>query len=169
MKIGISKRWACTLVLLIPAFLHLFPILYIISISLKSASEVFAFPPSLIPAAPGLANYSKAFEVAPLGRFLLNSAIVSFSVTILQVATSIGAAFALARLEFPGKKIALSIVMGTMMVPGEVTIIPNYLTIIGMGWLDHYIAMIAPFSASGFGVFLLFQFFKSIPKNSKKQ
>ena len=164
MKGRISIRWVSTLVLLIPAILHLFPILYIISISLKSPAEVFAFPPSLIPDAPGLANYSKAFEVAPLGRFLVNSMIVSLAVTLLQLLTSIWAAFALARLEFLGKNIILGLVVATMMVPAEVTIIPNYMTIIGFGWLDHYIAMIAPFSASGFGVFLLYQFFKSIPK-----
>jgi sn-glycerol 3-phosphate transport system permease protein len=103
-------------------------------------------------------------HTAPLARFLLNSFIVATAITVLQVFTAILAALALARFEFPGRGIALGFILATMMVPGEVTIIPNYFTMASLGWLDTYAALIFPFAASGFGVFLLYQFFRSIPK-----
>ena len=157
------QRFLATLVLCLPALAHLFPILYMLSLSFKSATEVFEYPPNLIPAAFDFANYVTAIKAAPLARFLLNSLIVSLSVTALQLVTSILAAFALARIEFPGKKFFLAVILATMMVPGEVTILPNYLTIARLGWLDTYRSMIVPSAASGFGVFLLYQFFRTIP------
>lgn len=158
-----GMRLAATLLLCLPAALHFFPVVYMLSLSLKTAAEIFVYPPNLLPASLDLANYIKAFEAAPLARFLVNSLIVAVGVTLLQLITSVLAAFALARVEFRGKKLVLGLILATMMVPGEVTIVPNYLTIAGLGWLDTYAAMIAPFAASGFGVFLLYQFFKTIP------
>jgi len=158
-----NKRLWATVVLCLPAIAHIFPVLYMLSLSFKSAGEIFQYPPKLIPTTFDLANYVKAFESAPLARFLFNSLVVSLGVTLLQLVTSVLAAFALARLEFGGKKLLLGLVLATMMVPGEVTIVPNYLTIAHFGWLDTYVSMIAPFAASGFGVFLLYQFFRTIP------
>ena len=164
MGLGMTKtRWLATLILCLPALAHIFPVLYMLSLSFKTAQEIFKYPPDLVPAAFDLANYFKAFEAAPLARFLLNSLIVSVGVTLLQLVTSVLAAFALARVEFYGKKIMLGLILATMMVPGEVTIVPNYLTIARFGWLDTYTSMIVPFAASGFGVFLLYQFFQTIP------
>jgi ABC-type glycerol-3-phosphate transport system permease component len=90
--------------------------------------------------------------------------VVSATMTFFQVLTAILAAYALARIEFRGKKLILGLIIATMMVPGEVTIIPNYLTVAKLNWIDTYQALIVPFSASGFGVFLLYQFMESIPK-----
>lgn len=157
------KRAFLTLLLCLPAFAHFFPVLYLLSLSFKTGAEVFAYPPHLWPASFDVANYAKAFDAAPLARFLLNSLFVSICITLLQLVTAIGAAYALARLNFPGKKWMLALIVATMMVPGEITVVPNYMTIAHLGWLDTYAAMIVPFSASGFGIFLLYQFFRTIP------
>lgn len=158
------NRLIATAILFIPAIVHLFPIIYVLSLSFKDKTEVFKYPPHLIPNHFGWANYTAALDTAPLGRFLLNSLLVAASITFLQVLTAILAAYALARIKFRGKKLILGLIIATMMVPGEVTIIPNYLTVAKLNWIDTYQALIIPFSASGFGVFLLYQFMQSIPK-----
>jgi len=117
----------------------------------------------LMPRQFDISNFIAAFEAAPLARFLVNSLLVSSAITILQVVTSILAAFALARMEFRGRALLLSLILATMMVPGEVTIIPNYLTVASFGWLDRYPGLVGPYAASGFGIFLLYQFFRTIP------
>jgi sn-glycerol 3-phosphate transport system permease protein len=111
-----------------------------------------------------LDNFYNAWNAAPLGRFLINSLIVAGLITLSQCLTAILAAFALSRLEFWGQKLVFMLVIATMLVPGEVTIIPNYLTISRLNWVDTYQALIVPYAVSGFGVFLLYQFFKTIPK-----
>lgn len=159
-----KTKFAATLFLLIPAIVHLFPILYVLSLSMKDKIEVFQHPPSLIPQQLSFANYTAALETAPLARFLLNSMIVAGAMTLLQMSTSLLAAYALARMEFTGRKLILGLILATMMVPGEITMIPNYLTVASLGWIDTYFGLIAPFTASGFGIFLLYQFIKGIPK-----
>lgn len=158
-----ARFWA-TVLLLIPALLQVFPILYVISLSFKEKAEVFKYPPALMPEHFHFTNYATALSAAPLGRFLLNSIFVASAITLLQVLTAVLAAYSLARIEFKGKRLILGLILATMMVPGEVTVIPNYLTVARLGWIDTYRALILPFSASGFGVFLLYQFMKSIPK-----
>lgn len=161
---GERRRLKATMLLLVPALLHLFPLVYLVCISLKVGPEVIAYPPRILPSHLDLANYAAALRTAPLLRFLLNSLVVASAITALQVLTSLLAAFALARFEFHGRGAALAFILATMMVPGEVTIIPNYFTMARLGWLDSYRALIVPFAGSGFGVFLLYQFFRSIPK-----
>lgn len=158
------RRWIATGVLLLPALVQLFPIFYLVCISFKIGGEVIQYPPTVLPKQIDFQNYRQAMAAAPLFRFLFNSLVVALGITALQVFTSILAAYALARLEFPGKKVALALILATMMVPGEVTIIPNYFTLAGLNWLNTYAGLIFPFSASGFGVFLLYQFFRTVPR-----
>lgn len=159
-----KRRFWATVFLSLPAALHFFPVFYLLCISFKVGAEVIQYPPVLLPERFNLANYVEALHAAPLARFLLNSFIVASAMTLLQVLTAVLAAFALARLEFKGKKLVLAFIMATMMVPGEVTIIPNYFTLAKWNWLNTYQGLIVPFAASGFGIFLLYQFFRSIPK-----
>ncbi len=158
------RRRIATLVLFLPAFPQVFPIFYLVCLSFKLGGEVIQYPPNILPKQIDFENYRAALAAAPLFRFLLNSLIVSLGITALQVFTSILAAYALARLEFRGKRVALVLILATMMVPGEVTIIPNYFTLASLDWLNTYSGLIFPFSASGFGVFLLYQFFRTVPK-----
>jgi sn-glycerol 3-phosphate transport system permease protein len=163
-KLEKRVRTLSTLLLFVPAVLQLFPILYVISLSFKDKAEVFKYPPALLPEHIHHANYLTALNAAPLGRFLINSLVVASAITFFQVLTAILAAYALARMEFFGKKLIFGLIIATMMVPGEVTIIPNFLTVAKLNWIDTYQGLILPFAASGFGVFLLYQFMRSIPK-----
>jgi len=157
-------RYLATLILSLPALAHAFPLFYLLCISFKLGPEVIQYPPSLLPRHLDLTNYRVALETAPLFRFLLNSFLVATAITFLQILTGILAAFALARMEFRGKTVVFSVILATMMVPGEVTIIPNYFLLAHWDWLNTYRGLILPFSASGFGVFLLYQFFRAVPK-----
>jgi ABC-type glycerol-3-phosphate transport system permease component len=163
-KLMRNPRFWATLLLLIPALIQFFPILYMLSISVKTSGDVFTWPPTLIPETFFWQNYPDAMNTAPLLRFLFNSLVAACGIMVVQVVTSVLAAFALARMEFRGKNVILWLILATMMIPGEVTIIPNYLTVASLDWIDTYQALIVPFSASGFGVFLLYQFFRTVPK-----
>jgi len=159
-----QTRRLATAVLFIPALVQFFPLFYLICMSFKVGGEVMSYPPDLLPHSLNPINYQTAWESAPLWRFLLNSIVVAGFITLLQVVTSILAAYALARMEFRGKKIIFLLIVATMMVPGEVTIIPNYFTLARLDWINTFYALIVPFSASGFGIFLLYQFFRTLPK-----
>jgi ABC-type glycerol-3-phosphate transport system permease component len=159
------RRTLAALILLIPALLQAFPLFYLLCMSFKVGGEVMAYPPRVLPRSLTGANYAAALHTAPLWRFLFNSLAVSAAITALQVLTAILAAFALARFEFPGKTLVFGLIVATMLVPGEVTIIPNYFTMARLGWIDTYAGLIVPFSASGFGIFMLYQFFRAIPKD----
>ena len=159
-----SSRLLATCLLLVPAVLHGFPIFYMLSVSFKEAAEAYQFPPSLLPSHPVLSNYSDALHAAPLWQFMLNSLIAALGITVIQMLTSILAAYALARIEFKGRKIVLGFVVAMLMVPSEITIVPNYLMMVRTGLIDTHLALIAPFSASAFGIFLLYQFFSGVPR-----
>ena len=160
----LKKRIWATLVLLLPALVQAFPLVYLLCVSWKEGSEVIQYPPKFFPKGLNWINYHEALSAAPLVRFLINSAVVASSITLLQLFTSVLAAYALSRLEFRGQKWVMGLIVGTMMIPGEVTIIPNYYTLAAWNGLNTFSALIVPFSASGFGIFFLYQFFKTIPK-----
>ena len=157
------NRRRATILLATPALVQLFPMFYLLCMSFKIGGEVIKYPPQILPNALDFSNYATALSRAPLWRFLLNSLVVATAITLLQLLTSILAAYALARLKFPGKSWVLAGIVATMMIPGEVTIIPNYFTIIQLDWLNTYCGLVSPFAVSGFGIFLLYQFFRSIP------
>src|SRR6266496_2350740 len=141
----------------------LFPFLWMISTSLKADSEVLIYPPTWIPSRFVWENYAEVLRLVPFGRFLMNTTIVAVTVTILELITSSFAAYAFARLRFPGRDKLFLLYLGTLMIPGQVTIIPNFLLISWLGWVDSYAALIIPAAFSAFGTFLLRQFFLSIP------
>ncbi len=158
------RRRNAALLLAIPAALQLFPLFYLLCLSFKTGGEAMEYPPKILPRAVTFVNYVQALNIAPLGRFLFNSLVVAASITVLQTLTAILAAYALARMEFRGKGLVFGFFVATMLVPGEVTIIPNYFALARVGWIDAYAGLIVPFASSGFGVFLLYQFFRTIPK-----
>lgn len=141
-----------------------FPILIALFTSFKIPSQVVTFPPSLIPQEWTLVNYIMAWESTPFGRFLFNSLIQSGLITLGQVIFSILAAYAFAVLVFPGRNFLFYLVLGSLMVPFELTFIPNFILVSEWGLADTYSGLIVPFVASAFGVFMLRQFFLTIPK-----
>ena len=148
---------------IVMALFMLFPLLYAVSVSIMPSSELFTMDMNLIPQNPTFENYVRALTQVPLGRFILNSFLVAGTITIGQIITCSLAAFAFAFLNFKGKNVLFMLVMATMMVPGEATIISNYLTVSSLGILDTYIVLILPYLTSAMGIFLFRQFYLSFP------
>lgn len=142
----------------------LFPLFIAFSLALQGATVA----PSIVPDLGRLdwGIFSEVFRKEPnLVRWIINSLVVSSLITLGVLVTSSLAAYALASPNFKGKTIFLFLSLGTLMIPFETTIIPNYLFVNGLGWKDSYQGLVAPFLASGFGVFLLRQYFLIIPKD----
>lgn len=150
--------------LIIASVIVLYPIYSALNISLLSDSELATYPPKLFPSGFHFENYARALEQAPLGRYLFNSVVQSTLVMLGQLVTASLAAYAFAFINFKGKNILFLVFMATMMIPWEATIIPNYLLIKQIGWTDTYQGLAVPFMATGFGTFLLRQFFLKITK-----
>lgn len=141
------------------------PFVITVSNSLMSVSEAFRFPPRLIPAEARWDNYVTAWTGAPFARYFFNTLVAAGAITIGQMFTSIMAAYAFARLRFPGGNLLFGVFLATLMVPGHVVLIPNYLTLSKFGLINTYGALILPFLASGFSVFLIRQHFKTVPRD----
>lgn len=163
-----NRRWlrrGLLYALLLAAFLLiLFPLLYALSASFMTADEVGAYPPHFWPASFTLANYEVVLRRLTIPRYLLNSVIVSLAVMLGQLVTASLAAYAFAVREFRGRGALFALFLFTLMIPFEVTLIPNFQTVQAFGWTDRYLGLVAPFVATGFGTFLLRQFFLTIPK-----
>jgi sn-glycerol 3-phosphate transport system permease protein len=151
-------------VLGVVALLVILPLLFALSLSLQGQT----LSPALLPDFGKLdwSAFSTVFREEPnLTRWIVNSFVVSLAVTLGQLITSALAAYALATMNFPGKLFFFFFFLGTLMIPWESTIIPNYLAITRLGWKDSYQGLIIPFVASGFGIFLLRQYFLTIPRD----
>lgn len=146
------------------AFLTFAPFLWMILTSVKDMSEIYVYPPKWFPSEFKFENYKNAFDAAPFGTYYINSMIAATAVTIGQLITCSMAAFAFARLKFKGNNILFLLFLGTMMVPYNVTMIPSFMMLYWLGWIDTYSALIVPGLASAFGTFLLRQFFLTIPR-----
>jgi multiple sugar transport system permease protein len=146
-------------------FVTLVPIVWMVLSSFKSRQEVLANPPTLVPHGWHADNFSEAWEFAPFGRFLINSFVMSGGITVLQVITSALAAYAFARLRFRGRDLIFLLYLATLMIPAQVTIIPQFILIQKLGWVDTYHGLIVPQAFTAFGVFLLRQFFLTIPRD----
>ena len=142
-----------------------FPLLMALSYSLMSESQIATFPPPIVPVRPTLNNYADVLDTIPIGRYLLNSFVVSTAVVIGQLITASLAAYAFSFLVFRGRQILFFVFLSTLMIPWEATIIPNYMTIRTIGWLDTYQGLAVPFLATGFGAFLLRQAFLQVPRD----
>lgn len=141
----------------------LLPLLYAVSVALMPSSELFTTQLNLIPRNPTLSNFKEALAKVPLVRFVLNSFLVAGVITFGQIISCSLAAFSFSFLDFKGKNILFMLVMATMMIPGEATIISNYLTVSRLGWLDTYKVLIIPYLTSAMGIFLFRQFYLTFP------
>lgn len=160
----VSRNVMLHLVIYALAIVVIAPFLWMILTSFKDMSEIYVYPPKWLPEKFNFDNYVNAFTAAPFGRYYLNSLIVAFAVTLGQLITCSMAAFAFARLRFKGRDILFYIFLGTMMIPYNVTMIPSFMVLYWLGWIDSYYALIVPGLASAFGTFLLRQFFITIPR-----
>lgn len=164
-SIKINRVWKYVRLLLniCLSIVVLFPLIYAISMSLKPASEIYVDNPSLFTANPTIQNYIEVFKLAPIEGYILNSFIVSIVIMLSQIGTAIIAAFAFHFLNFKFKGTLFALIMSTMMIPTETTIISNFLMISGWGLSNSYIGLVLPYLTSAMGIFLFKQSFKSFP------
>jgi ABC-type glycerol-3-phosphate transport system permease component len=153
------------LVLVSVGFTMILPLLWMLSTSLKAPGVIFILPPQWIPNPPQWDNYVKLFQVLPFGRFLSNSIKIASLATFGALLTSSMSAFAFARMRFPGRNIIFAIVLATLMIPFHVTLIPLFALYKWMGWLGTHLPLTVPyFFSTAFGIFLIRQFYLTIPQ-----
>jgi multiple sugar transport system permease protein len=156
-------RIVAQLLLVIGALSMVLPFIWMLLTSLKVRGEVFTMPLRWLPAVPQWQNYPKAMSMAPFPRYFLNSAIMALFITLGRLVVCSMSGYAFSRLRWPGRDTVFLIYLITMMIPSQVTLIPSYLIIYWMHWINTYYALIIPGIASAFGTFLLRQFFITLP------
>jgi multiple sugar transport system permease protein len=147
------------------AVITTFPFVWMVATAFKSLPEALSPTLQLFPMHWQWRNFIDTFEAAPFARYFYNSFLVGFTVTGTVILTSLMAGYAFARLDFRGKKILFGLVLATMMVPFEVTLIPNFVLIRKLGWYNTYAALIVPWCANAFSIFLMRQAFLGLPSD----
>jgi multiple sugar transport system permease protein len=165
MKRTLRSRAIAHTVLGIGAITMIFPFIWMLSTSLKSIGEVFTFPPTLFGDTILWENYLQISERFPFGLFFLNSIKVTVIVVIAQLITGSMAGYAFARLKFPFRDALFALYLATLMVPPQVTMIPNFIIMRFYDLVDTHAALYLPQMANAFSTFLLRQFFMTIPKS----
>lgn len=160
-----SSRWLLFAAVLVLTALVLLPVIIIVLTAFKPAAEVNTYPPTLVPGTWTLDNFSKIFSDLPFGRLFLNSFIFAGGVTIFALVFDSLAAYALARLDFRGNRILLIVIVASLMIPFQATLIPVYQLVAHLGWVNTFGGMNIPRAADAFGIFFLRQFFISLPRD----
>jgi multiple sugar transport system permease protein len=178
MRLTVTRKALFHLLLAVGAVTMLLPFLWMISTSLKPEPEIFRFPPVWLPRLWKWANYTQAMQAAAFGRYFINTVIYAVVVTASNLLLCSMAAYAFARLRFRGRNLLFILTLGTMMVPGQVTMVPvfillkrwpfvggnDWLGLGGHGLLNTYVGLVLPGAVGAFGIFLLRQFFMTLPR-----
>lgn len=143
----------------------LVPFLWMITTSLQPPGSAFSYPPKILPDHFDLRNYKQLFSLVPFGRYFLNTMLVTALTVIGQLLFCSTAAYAFAQLNFIGRKAFFVLFLATMMIPFQVTMIPLFLIVFKLGWVNSYTGLVAPGVSSAFGIFLLRQAFLTIPRD----
>ncbi|MCR6670081.1 carbohydrate ABC transporter permease [Devosia ginsengisoli] len=151
-------------VLILAALIVLFPLYFTIAGALMTDAQLMRFPPMLVPQELHFENFAKVLDAMPLIRQFFNSIFVASAIVLGVLVTSVLAAYVLVFLNIPFKNVIFGIIMLTILVPTESLIVPKYLILVDLRWINSYPGLIVPFVASGFGIFLMRQFFLSFPK-----
>jgi multiple sugar transport system permease protein len=149
---------------LLCAAITLLPYIWMISSSFKPTSEIFSATIEIIPRHPILDNYINAITQQPIGRAIMNSVIMSVFETVGVVVTSVFIAYPFARMRFPGREALFLLILGTMMIPSQITMIPTFILMRWIGWIDTYQGLIVPRIMTPLGIFLMRQFLQTLPK-----
>lgn len=163
----LGRRSLLTALMIVGGVVWTIPSLWALSTSLKLTENILTVPPVWIPYPASLEQYASLFSdqnTVSMGRAFLNSTVVSVITTVLVIVVSALAAYPLARMRFRGRDLIFALIVGSLMVPGVISIAPLYLLMYYLGWISTYQALIVPQLASAFGVFLLHQFFLSMPR-----
>jgi multiple sugar transport system permease protein len=147
----------------LPAMLVSFPLVWMALSSFKTSQELSHLPPTIWPAAPSLAGYRYIFTEMPFARYFFNSVFVALISTFIVILTSSLAGYIFAKFEFRGKRLIFGLILGSMMIPGTVMLVPRYILVSWLGWTDTYIALIVPQGISVFGIFMMRQYMHGLP------
>jgi ABC-type glycerol-3-phosphate transport system permease component len=158
-----STRLLLYVLLVLVALVFLGPLYWLGSSALKASGDIYRYPPAWIPARPKLSNFSHAWHAAPFERYFINSLIVTGAGAAIKIVNATCTAYAFTFLRFPLKRVIFVLILGTLMVPGNVTLIVNYLTMSDLGWVNSYLGLIIPSAGSAFGTFLLRQHMLTLP------
>ncbi|MBB3853105.1 carbohydrate ABC transporter permease [Saccharococcus caldoxylosilyticus] len=151
--------------LIILSIVFIFPFFWLVGTSLKPESEAMAFPPSLLPKKWDWANYKEVFEIVPFAKYYINSLIVTVGGVIGTVISCTIVAYGFARIKGKGRDFWFAVLLATMMLPPQVTMIPVYMIFSKLGWINTFLPLIVPsFFGNAYYIFLLRQFFKTIPR-----
>ena len=163
-------QWGTIGVMVGIAALFLFPMYWAVAASLKSLDAIFAFPPNLGISVPQWENYPHALSRLPFFRFIGNTFVISFAATLGQVLSAALVGFAFARLRWWGREFWFLVLLATMMLPGQILLIPHYLLYQSLGWVNTYKPLIVPSWLGGgaFFIFLFRQFFKGVPREMEE-
>lgn len=159
-----SKTFLIHFILILGSIAMVVPFLWMILTSLKTYAESIHVPPVIFPEKFQWGNYKEIFELLPFFKFMLNTLIITIVRTVGQVFLCSLAAYAFARIEFPGRNFLFILALAVLMVPGQVFLLPQYMIMVKLGWLNTLQAVIVPGLFSAFGTFLLRQFFMGLPK-----
>ncbi|NQX35059.1 carbohydrate ABC transporter permease [Herbiconiux sp. VKM Ac-2851] len=141
------------------------PVIIIVLTAFKPVSEVNAYPPTLLPTSWTLDNFATIFSDLPFHRLIGNSVVFAGGVTVFALAFDSLAAYALARLDFRGNRVLLVVIIASLMIPFQATLIPIYQLVSDLGWVNTFLGLIVPRAADAFGIFFLRQFFVSLPRD----
>lgn len=139
------------------------PVYWMVIGSLKGMSEVYRVPPTWIPAEPTLSNFTRAWNSAPFGRYYINTIITTIFGSGFEIFFAVTSAYAFVFLRFPKKEWLFLVLLAALMVPNQVTILPNFLTVAGLGWINTYPGIVVPGAAVAYGTFLLRQYYRTLP------
>jgi len=155
------------IIAIITAVLFSVPFFWTLSSSLKSIREIHVFPPTMFPAVPMWENYVSVFTLAPFARYIGNTIFITVLAMTGQILSASAVAYGFSRFRFPGRNALFFLVLSTMMLPWQVTIVPTFLLFRYLGWINTYLPLIVPsfFGGSAFYIFLLRQFFTTIPRD----
>jgi ABC-type glycerol-3-phosphate transport system permease component len=165
-----SLSWLRYLGMTLLGLVMLVPFLWMLSTSLKTPEAVLKMPPEFLPLPPRFSNYTEVLNAMSVGVYFWNSVKITVLGTIGELFAATCAAYAFARMEFRGKKLIYALLLATMMIPFQVTMIPVFMVIKWLGWMDSQASLIVPhffggaFATAAFGIFLLRQFFEAIPR-----
>ncbi|MFH1085745.1 MAG: carbohydrate ABC transporter permease [Chloroflexota bacterium] len=148
------------------AVLFMFPWFWTMGTSLKTSQELYIYPPPFVPKVPQWSNYPRVFELVPFGRFMMNSIVVVALSSVGSVLSALVVAYSFARFRWRGRDAIFAITLATMMLPAEVTLIPQYLLFKYLGWLDTTKPLWVPswFGGGAFSIFLIRQFIMTLPR-----
>ncbi len=157
----ISNGFATHLILILASVIMLIPFVWMVSTSFKPPTEVLTWPPQFIPQHPTWMNYFKVFSTIPIARYFFNSIVISAVSTLIVLGTSLIAGYIFAKFRFPGRNLLFLLILATAIVPFESYMIPFFLQMIDLKWVNTYQGIIAPYAIMSFGIFLMRQHIRS--------